>query len=62
MLLLSLLTFTPLIIPAGKIDPMLFGIPYTLWLGMLIAALMILITVLATFVHPDRDFSAKEQP
>ncbi len=31
--ILSALTFTPLVIPAGQFQPELFGIPYTLWIS-----------------------------
>ena len=55
MIILSVLTFTPLVIPAGVITPLLFGIPYTLWTGMLIAILMLLLTIVASLVHPHKN-------
>ncbi|NKB39054.1 MAG: hypothetical protein GKR93_18130 [Gammaproteobacteria bacterium] len=51
---LSVLTFTPLIIPAGTFEPSLFGVPFTLWAGMLIALAMIILTIIASIVHPDK--------
>ncbi len=43
-LILAIAVFTPLLIPAGTYLPMLFGLPYTLWLGVLVTILFILLT------------------
>jgi hypothetical protein len=51
-LILCIVTFTPLVIPRGVYEPMLFGIPYTLWVGMIIAVSLVFLTYLATKVHP----------
>lgn len=48
----GLLTFSPLVIPHGVYEPMLQGIPYTLWSGIFVAALLVLLTYLGTKVHP----------
>lgn len=50
--IVSLLTFTPLVIPMGKYSPMLAGIPYTLWMGVLVAILLVMLTYIGTKVHP----------
>ncbi len=47
-------TFTPLAIPAGKIDPMVLGMPYTLGVGIIISVLLVILTILATILHPER--------
>ena len=52
---LSLLTFTPLIIPAGQHRPFFLGTPYTLWSGLLLTALLVLLTWVGTRVHPAED-------
>ena len=50
---LSIITFTPLVIPAGIYRPMLAGMPYTLWLGILVTVLLVVLTFLATqLYHP----------
>ncbi len=54
-LIISLLTFTPLVIPQGVKDPMLFGVPYTLWVGFLEAMLLVSLTYLGTKLHPGID-------
>ncbi|MEM8965869.1 MAG: hypothetical protein AAF223_00765 [Bacteroidota bacterium] len=53
--LLSVITFTPLVIPAGVYEPMLFGLPYTLWVTFLIMILFVVITYIGTRVHPGRN-------
>lgn len=49
---LCFITFTPLVTPYGIYKPMLFGIPYTLWVGFVITVLLVLFTYLGTKVHP----------
>ncbi len=51
-ILLSIVAFTPLVIPAGVYKPMLFGIPYTLWTGFLVTVALVTITFIGTRVHP----------
>jgi len=53
--ILSIITFTPLVIPKGVYEPMLFGIPYTLWMTFVIMILYVLITYIGTRVHPGRN-------
>ncbi len=50
--LLSVATFTPLVIPPGKSAPFLFSFPYTLWTGFLVSVLFVLLTWIGTRVHP----------
>lgn len=51
----SALTFTPLVIPAGRFQPELFGVPYTLWISILLTVLLVLLTYIGTRVHPGRN-------
>ncbi len=51
-ILLSAITFTPLIIPQGVFTPTLLGIPYTLWTGFLITVALVVLTFIGTRVHP----------
>ncbi|MDH5397165.1 MAG: hypothetical protein OEX02_03415 [Cyclobacteriaceae bacterium] len=46
------LSFTPLAIPAGQHQPWLFGMPYSLWMGILLTILMVVLTWLGSKVHP----------
>lgn len=57
---LSILTFTPLVIPPGIYKPMLAGIPLTLWSGILIVALLVILTGLGALYHPGRDREESE--
>jgi len=50
-IILCLLTFSPLIIPVGVFKPELFGIPYSLWTSFLITVLLVLLTYLGTRMH-----------
>ncbi len=60
MLLATILTFTPLVIPSGVYQPKLWGMPYTLWMGILISIIMVFLVFLGTFVHPGRDEAARK--
>lgn len=55
MVLLAIATFTPLVIPAGGHEPMLAGIPRTLWAGVLVSLAMVLLALIGAWVHPSRD-------
>ncbi len=53
MVVLSIVTFTPLVIPEGKMEPTLLGLPLTLWAGAAIAFTMVLLTVIGALLHPE---------
>lgn len=53
-LLLTALTFTPVILHPGKINPKLLSMPYTLWTSILITILLVLLTYLVSRLH-DKD-------
>ena len=53
-IVLMVLAFSPVFIPQGKIDPKLMGMPYTLWSGILLCIVMVILTYVATLVHPGR--------
>ncbi len=53
--ILSCLTFTPLVMPYGRYEPTLFHLPYTLWTGLIVALLFVLVTYLATRIHPGKE-------
>lgn len=52
---LSLITFTPIIIPLNHYRPEFLGMPYTLWAGVMLMIAFILNTLIAIFVHPGND-------
>jgi len=49
---LSVITFTPLVIPANTYLPKLFGLPYTLWAGMLLTLGYTVLILIGISVHP----------
>jgi hypothetical protein len=51
-LLLSIITFTPLVIPENIYLPELFGLPYTLWMGMLLSFCFTCLILIGINVHP----------
>ena len=53
---LILVTFTPLVIAPGKIEPKLFSMPYTLWVSILITILLVVLTYIGGKIHlKDKD-------
>lgn len=50
--LLSVLTFTPLVTPISTFRPTLLGVPYTLWTGILVTIGLIGCTYAATRFYP----------
>ncbi len=51
--LLAMLAFTPLVIPPGQVEPLLLGMPRTLWSGLLIAFAVVAITCIGAMVRSD---------
>ncbi|MCP4310779.1 MAG: hypothetical protein GY790_05915 [Bacteroidetes bacterium] len=60
-IVLAVITFTPLIIPRGVYKPMVLGIPYSLWASFLITAALVLITYIGSKVHPGQDEEEEQQ-
>ena len=52
--ILGIITFTPLVMPYGIHEPTLFHLPYTLWTGLIVALLFVLLTYIAISVHPGK--------
>lgn len=50
--LLSIVTFTPLVSPMGQYRPMVAGLPYTLWVGLLVTIGFVVLTYAATQLYP----------
>lgn len=54
-ILMVILTFSPLITPKGQSGPFLLGMPYTLWSGILLSLILLGLTIVGSLVHPGRD-------
>ena len=52
-------TFSPLVISTGKINPRLFGLPYTLWVSILITIILVVLTFIGGYVLPDEEEDGK---
>jgi uncharacterized membrane protein YkgB len=52
-IIIIIVTFSPLVITPGKIQPFLFGLPYTLWIGILLTIALVIITLIAGNVLPN---------
>ena len=51
LIVISILVFTPLVIPKGVYEPELFGMPYTLWVGMVIYFSFLCLILIGVSVH-----------
>ncbi len=54
-LCLSAITFSPLVLSPNVIEPLVFGLPRTLWAGLGVAAGFMIVTIVGAAVHPGRD-------
>ena len=52
-LALAAISFTPLVIPAGRETPRLANLPYTLWVGFAISLAFLVLTFVGARLHPD---------
>lgn len=57
---LVIITFTPLVTPPGKFKPFLFGMPYTIWTGIIVSAGLVILTFIGAIVHPGSDKKDKK--
>lgn len=48
-ILLSIVAFTPLVIPSQVVKPFVFGMPRTLWAGLLISLGLMVITIVGAW-------------
>ena len=49
--LITISVFTPLVTPYRDSTPELFGMPYTLWVGMLVYVLLVSLIIIGINVH-----------
>lgn len=50
-ILLSVSVFTPLVIPKSVFTPQLFGLPYTLWMGMIVYGVFMILIASGVYLH-----------
>ncbi len=57
---LCVLTFTPLVIPSGRFMPLVAGMPRTLWAGILIYIGLVLLTFIGTRIYGESNMDRGE--
>jgi hypothetical protein len=50
-LALTIAVFTPFLTPKGVYRPMLLGLPYTLWMGVLVTIIFVILTWQASVAY-----------
>jgi hypothetical protein len=50
-IILSVLIFTPLVIPKNTFKPEVFGLPYTLWVGILVYLVFVTLILVGIMAH-----------
>lgn len=48
-----IISFTPVVIPKNIYKPQLAGLPYSLWMGIIVTVLLVFLTFIATRVHAE---------
>jgi hypothetical protein len=59
-ILLTALGLSPVVIPSGVYKPDFLGMPYTLWMGILVCICLVLMTFIGSKVHPG-NINEKEE-
>lgn len=54
-LVIAVLTLTPVVTPHHIFEPMLMGMPYTLWMGIVISLVLWVITYIGIQHHPGKN-------
>jgi hypothetical protein len=52
-IILSILIFTPLVTPKNIFTPEVFGLPYTLWMGILVYIFFVAFILLGIWAHSN---------
>lgn len=60
-ILLSIITFTPLVTPVGVYEPVVLGMPRTLWVGILVTVGFVVLTAWATRLYPVSEAGEEDQ-
>jgi len=58
-ILIIVVTFSPLIIAPGKIDPSVLGMPFTLWTSIITTIALVVLTYLGGRVSPNDEEESK---
>ena len=58
---LTIVAFSPLVLSPDVIGPTIFGLPRTLWAGLLVAAGFLIATIVGAAVHPGQENTNAQQ-
>jgi heme A synthase len=58
-ILIIAITFSPLIIAPGKINPSVYGLPFTLWISILTTIALVIFTYIGGLVSPNDEEEGK---
>lgn len=58
-IILTIISFSPLVIPIGVYLPVIWGFPRTLWAGIVVYFCFVIVTYLGTRVHPKNATNSK---
>ena len=61
MVILTILALSPLVIPQGEYQPFFFHLPRTLWGGIIVYILMVVVTLIATRSYKQSNSSSGEE-
>jgi len=51
LIFLFFIEYSPLVIPEGRSKPALFGVPFSLWLGIIFTTLVVLLTYIGSKIY-----------
>lgn len=60
-IILTIISFTPLVLPQGVYKPEILGIPYSLWISFLFTLAFVVLTFIGARFHPgDNEEEGKQ--
>ena len=54
-LLLFTATFSPFVTPSGKVDPYIMGVSYTMFMGLIVSVLFVVLAFLVSLVNKEKE-------
>jgi len=58
---LIVISFTPAVIPKNIYKPLFISLPYSLWMGILVTLILIVLTYISTRVHKESKRAIQEE-
>ena len=52
-ILMTIASFTSILIPEGQVNPKLMGVPYTVWMGLVFCILYIVLAYIASILQKE---------